>query len=140
MTAVKNDIISSEITKYCQLDDLIKQKKEELKIIKKEFDELQSHILNNLLDTKIDYVNAGDYGNITVKTKESKSSINKELIKEGVMETCNNNIELLKDTNMHDLVAEKCTECILQKRDVKVIPCLKRTKKKTKNQLKESKS
>lgn len=141
MTAVKNDIISNEITKYCQLDDLIKQKKQELKIIKKEFDELQSHILSNLLDTKIDYVNAGDYGNIVVKTKESKSSINKDLIKEGFMETCNNNIELLKDTNMHVLVAEKCTECILQKRDVKVTQCLKRTKKKTKkNQPKESKS
>ena len=141
MTVVENDIMSNEITKYCQLDDLIKQKKQELKVIKKEFDELQSHILSNLLNTKIDYVNAGDYGNIVVKTKESKSSINKELIKEGFIETCTNNIEFLKDTNMHNMIAEKCTECILQKRDVKVTQCLKRTKKKSsKNQLKESKN
>ena len=141
MTVVENDIMSNEITKYCQLDDFIKQKKQELKVLKKEFDELQSHILSNLLNTKIDYVNAGDYGNIVVKTKESKSSINKELIKEGFIETCTNNIEFLKDTNMHNMIAEKCTECILQKRDVKVTQCLKRTKKKSsKNQLKESKN
>lgn len=131
MTAIKNNEIANEITKYCQMDDLIKQKKEEMKTIKKEFNELQQNILDNLLNTKVDFVNAGEYGNIVVKTRESKESINKELIKEGFMETCNNNIELLQDTNMYDLVAEKCTECILQKRGIKVTQCLKRMKKKS---------
>lgn len=131
MTAIKNTDVANEITKYCQMDDMIKQKKQEIKLMKKEFDELQQNILSNLLNTKVDFVNAGEYGNIVVKTRESKSSINKDLIKEGFMETCTNNIEMLMDTNMHDLVAEKCTECILQKRDIKVTQCLKRTKKKS---------
>lgn len=130
MTAISSTDLSKLVIRYCQLDDGLHSKKEEIKMMRQELNDLHDTILTHLEQSKIELVTAGSYGNVTVKTRESKSSINKDLIKQGIMETITKHANDLTDSTMHDAIAEQGTECILNNREVKIVRCLKRKKAK----------
>ena len=126
MTLLTIDEFNKRVTRYCQLDDTVKTKKDELKCLRQEMIELHDQIFAHMQNSKIDLVAAGEYGNLLIKTKESKSSINKDIIKEGIIQTMKECSDLVTEP---EIMAEKSTECILNKRDVKTSQCLKRKKK-----------
>ena len=126
MTLLTIDEFNKRVTRYCQLDDTLKIKKDELKCMRQEMNDLHEQIFAQMQNSKIDLVAAGEYGNLLIKTKESKSSINKDIIKEGIIETMKECADLVTEPEM---MAERSTECIMNKRDVKTSQCLKRKKK-----------
>ena len=126
MTLLTNEEFTERVTRYCQLDDALTVKKDDLKCTREEMKAIHEEIFEHMQNSKIDLVAAGEYGNLVIKTKESKESINKDLIKEGILETMKESPSLL---NEPETIAERSTECIMNKRGTKTSQCLKRKKK-----------
>ena len=90
------DAFKSQVTEYCKIDDKIKELQALIKELKSQEKNLHDVLLEFMCNNNLEVCNAGDLGLITVHTTSSKASINKDSIRDGL-------IEVFKDKTVNSL-------------------------------------
>ena len=117
------DAFKSQVTEYCKIDDKIKELQALIKELKSQEKNLHDVLLEFMCNNNLEVCNAGDLGLITVHTTSSKASINKDSIRDGL-------IEVFKDKTVNsknaEVVADSAAEYIINNRAVEEKKKLKR--------------
>jgi hypothetical protein len=117
------EAFKSQVAEYCKIDDKIKELQAVIKEFKSQEKNLHDVLLEFMCNNNLEVCNAGDLGLLTVQTTSSKASINKDTIREGLM-------EVLKDKTVNsknaEIVADNAAEYIINNRAVEEKKKLKR--------------
>lgn len=73
------------VQEYCTIDEKIKNSNVEIKTLKQQQQGLSEMIMHYMTSQNLEVCNAGDLGVLTIQTSNTKSALNKESIREGLL-------------------------------------------------------
>lgn len=134
--SVIEDSFMEKIVKYIKIDNLIRKEtveyKEKINTLKEEKQEMEAFILR-YLDTKDEKViQIADSGKLTKYESVRKSSLNKDIIKQSIVDQIKKEKIITDETRINEL-AELTCQLMDSKRETKTKTVLKRTFTKKKN-------
>jgi len=115
------------VHEYCSIDERVRVLQTDIKNLKQQQQTLSEVIMLYMTSQNMEVCNAGDLGMLTIQTSNTKSALNKDSIREGLLACMNISKEM-----SHEDFADHSADFIVNNRETEERKRLRRKKSNTK--------
>jgi hypothetical protein len=117
------DEFRNGVQEYCSIDERVRQLQADIKNLKQQQQSLGEVIMHFMTSQNLEVCNAGDLGVLTIQTSNTKSALNKDAIREGLLTCMKSSKEMT-----HEEFADHSADFIVNNRETEERKRLRRKK------------